>query len=202
MDFRLLVPLSFWTDVDPGPEVPLPDPDRPPTVHLPAGAVLRDVEVEPADPSVGIFNDSVIGTHEGKLIGWFGPGAVHLFDEVPPLTVDSQIDVTLSAAAAVALRLRRDRRDWAVNVELGTRHSTPVVEIAAFHNAAAVTDGDDPEGFYAWWHPGHGIRPQGYWAIDTTDGLYDALYDADHDDHPADGLIVAAAALRLLGFLD
>jgi len=201
MNLRLLEPLSFWTDVDPGPDDPLPDPDRPPTLHLPAGAVLRDAEIEPADRSVGIFNDAVTGTWNGQRIGWFGPGGSHLFvedDARDPLSFCSrQIAVTTAAAPAAARYLaQQDDREWVVTVELSTRYSTPVVEIVAVHNAD--DDGADPLGFYAWWTPGHRPgRRSGCWSIDKAPAPTSTtiIYDDDHGDWPASGAYVAAVAL-------
>jgi len=200
MDLRLLEPVAFYDNVDPGPDDPV-DPDREPSVFLPAGAVLRDAEVDPADPSVGIRNDSVIGTYNGQVIGYFGPSARRLFvehnDSDPLGFCEPQIAVTVAAVPHVARTLTErdpERRTWHVTVAMSTVYSTPHVEVRAVHNAPDVENGVDPEGFAAWWNPGSSLG--GAWEIETYGTRGNTiLWDSDHGDHPADGTFVASVAL-------
>ncbi len=198
MDLRLLEPASLWTDVDDEHA----DPDREPTVHLPAGAVLLDVEVDPADPGVGIRNDSVIGTYNGRRVGWFGPGSRSVFVEHnnsdPTGYATTQIATTLRAAPAVHETLvEMTGRAWVVTVDVSRRYSTSHVEIVAIANAADVSDGEEPVGFYLWWD-----GPKlACWSIDA---MHDVLprtrlvYDSYFGDRPASGRSIVEEALVFL----
>lgn len=43
-------------------------------VRIPTGAIILDMEFEPADPSVGIFQGTAIGYYDGMLVDF---GGVH-----------------------------------------------------------------------------------------------------------------------------